>query len=77
MGYAIGLVGRIFTDPVLGFECAPADFCRAVQAARVAKANTFHSEPQWVGYWSFPVKDAMGNTVEITTPQRDAWPPSN
>lgn len=25
--------------------------------------------PQWVGYWSFPVKDPMGNTVEITFPE--------
>jgi hypothetical protein len=37
---------------------------------RVAVANG-------LPHWSFPVKDPMGNTVEITTPQRNAWPPSN
>lgn len=24
--------------------------------------------PQWVGYWSFPVRDPMGNTVELSWP---------
>jgi catechol 2,3-dioxygenase-like lactoylglutathione lyase family enzyme len=28
-----------------------------------------HAErPRWQGYWSFPVQDPMGNTVEITYP---------
>lgn len=35
--------------------------------------------PQWRGYWSFPVKDPMGNTVEVThAPEREpastSWP---
>jgi catechol 2,3-dioxygenase-like lactoylglutathione lyase family enzyme len=73
----LGWEGGSAPMPSWGFECAPADFCRAIESARVAEVEVPHSEPQWVGYWSFPVKDPMGNTVEITTPQRDAWPPSN
>ncbi len=29
---------------------------------------TMLREPQWVGYWSFPVRDPMGNTVELSWP---------
>lgn len=25
-------------------------------------------------YWSFPVRDPMGNTVELSTTDRNAWP---
>lgn len=28
-----------------------------------------HGAPQWVGYWSFPVRDPMGNTVELSWPE--------
>lgn len=36
--------------------------------ARLQKESvkTYHSVPQWVGYWSFPVLDPMNNTIEIT-----------
>ncbi len=61
--------------PSWGFECPPHDFGRAVEAARSAGVETRHTEPVWVRYWSFPVIDPMGNTVEISTADRDAWPP--
>jgi catechol 2,3-dioxygenase-like lactoylglutathione lyase family enzyme len=42
----------------------------AATVIRLAEAQvpTFFDSPQWVGYWSFPVKDPMGNTVELTLP---------
>lgn len=33
-----------------------------------------HEAPQWVGYWSFPVRDPMNNTVEVSGAARSAWP---
>jgi catechol 2,3-dioxygenase-like lactoylglutathione lyase family enzyme len=37
---------------------------------RIAEAGipTYFESPQWLGYWSFPVKDPMGNTVELNLP---------
>jgi catechol 2,3-dioxygenase-like lactoylglutathione lyase family enzyme len=39
----------------------------------------FYEQPQWQGYWSFPVKDPMGNTVEVVLapdeePENTVWP---
>ena len=42
----------------------------AVAALLRSDATCLHHEPQWVGYWSFPVRDPMGNTVELS------WPPT-
>lgn len=38
---------------------------------------TWSSEPVWVGYWSFPVLDPMGNTVEVSAVSRQAWSVAN
>jgi hypothetical protein len=73
----LGWAGGSTPMPSWGVECAPSEFQHAVEAARIAGIDTLHSEPRWVGYWSFPVKDPMGYTVEISTPERDAWPPSD
>ncbi len=35
-----------------------------------AGVTALHEEPTWVGYQSFPVLDPMGNTVELTCPER-------
>ncbi len=51
-------------------ELDEAAFVNAVHAIRLSTSRTLYDKPQWVGYWSFPVKDPMGNTVEIT------WPPT-
>jgi len=40
-------------------------FETAVQRLMAADVEAFYKEPQWQNYWSFPVKDPMGNTVEI------------
>lgn len=34
-----------------------------------------HQVPQWVGYWSFPVTDPMGNTVELSWPTAEPGSP--
>ena len=43
-------------------------FRRAVDALRDAGVEALHAAPEWVGYWSLPVRDPMGNTVEIACP---------
>lgn len=53
-------------------------FRSAVDRLLTSEVRQFHDVPNWVGYWSFPVKDPEGNTVEITfsppSPPKDtAW----
>ena len=45
------------------------DFVDAIGGVRRLGGPILHPEPSWVGYWSFPTKDPMGNTVELTYPQ--------
>lgn len=70
----LGWDGGSTSTPSWGVELAPSEFRRAIETARTRGVEARHPEPLWVGYWSFPVKDPMGYTVEITTPQRDTWP---
>lgn len=44
-------------------------FSAAVDRLREAGVSSYYPVPQWFGYWSFPVKDPAGNTVEITCPE--------
>ncbi|MFW2340865.1 MAG: VOC family protein [Acidimicrobiia bacterium] len=73
----LGWKGGSTPTPSWGIEYSPSGFRRAVEAARTSRVDTHDSEPVWVGYWSFPVRDPMGYTVEISTAERCAWPPSN
>ncbi len=41
---------------------------RAVATLRAADVPRLHDEPVWVEYWSFVVRDPMGNTVELSLP---------
>jgi hypothetical protein len=55
-------------------------FAAAVTRLRKSGATSRHDVPQWVGYWSYPVKDPMGNTVEVTfapaePPPNQTWQP--
>lgn len=50
-------------------ELAEVAFRAAVDRVRAAGVATLHREPVWVGYWSHPVRDPMGNTVEVTWPE--------
>ena len=48
-------------------------FTRVVAALQEATVEAVHTEPAWVGYWSYPVLDPMGTTVEITSTDPVAW----
>lgn len=69
----LGWDGGTTTAPSWGIELDAASFGRAVDAATTAGMPCHRAEPQWVGYWSFPVRDPMGNTVELSTTDRNAW----
>jgi len=69
----LGWEGGAAGVPSWGVELDSAGFVRAVAAASAHGSRTRWPAPHWVGYWSFPVRDPMGNTVEISTPDRHAW----
>jgi catechol 2,3-dioxygenase-like lactoylglutathione lyase family enzyme len=72
----LGWEGGASTAPSWGVEMDRRGFHRAVRAILGAgDVQTRFPEPQWVGYWSFPVRDPMGNTVEVSTPKSDSWSP--
>lgn len=58
------------TDRVRSVSIAlsPARFQSAVARLQAAGVPALRSEPFWVGYWSFVVRDPDGQTVEITDP---------
>lgn len=62
--------------PSLGVEVAAEWFAAIVEALEAAGTPSWRAEPQWVGYWSFPVKDPDGHTVEVSAPGRASWPRS-
>ncbi len=61
-----GWIGGTEARTSWSLECDPADFKRVVSAAKHVGATAFRDRPEWVGYWSFPLLDPMGNTVEVT-----------
>jgi catechol 2,3-dioxygenase-like lactoylglutathione lyase family enzyme len=64
-GWKGGTVPGASWSIVAGDEAAfRAAVARLTEAAVPRRAE----RPRWVGYWSFPVQDPMGNTVEITLP---------
>ena len=69
----LGWQGGTRVTPSFGFEVACDDFAGVVERCREVGVPTYLPDPQWVGYWSLVVKDPSGNTVEISTPQADAW----
>lgn len=46
----------------------PESFANAVARLQVAGVFTLRPEPFWVGYWSYVVRDPMGQTVELSDP---------
>jgi hypothetical protein len=72
---AFGEDGAIFALAYFGVELDPEAFRRAVRSLAAAGVTARFSEPQWVGYWSYPVRDPIGHTVEVSTAARDSWPP--
>ena len=70
----LGWEGGTGSAPSWGFEVDDDRFAGVVAAARAAGVASRWSDPRWVGYWSFPVRDPMGNTVELSATARGAWP---
>lgn len=69
----LGWEGGTGARPSWGVELAADPFVRAVRALVGAGAECRFEEPEWVGYWSFPVRDPGGHTVELSTPEPSAW----
>ncbi len=69
----LGWSGGSSPAPSWGFELDASEFARVVTRLIEQGTVVWQSEPDWVGYWSFPVKDPMDNTVEITSPDEAAW----
>lgn len=67
-GWREGTVAQIGWSVVLTEE----GFDTAVDRLREVGVATYYDEPQWHGYWSFPVKDPMGNTVEVVYAPEEA-----
>jgi len=63
-------------EPSWGFHLEADQFHEAVERTRAGGVKARFEEPRWVGYRSFPVMDPMGNTVEVSATDRDAWPAS-
>jgi catechol 2,3-dioxygenase-like lactoylglutathione lyase family enzyme len=64
-GWAGGTVSGASWSIVADDEAA---FRAAVARLTEAGVPRHAPLPRWEGYWSFPVQDPMGNTVEITLP---------
>lgn len=63
-----GWEGGTSAYPSWSVECNRAALDGAVQRLRASGVLAQHEAPVWVGYWSFPVRDPMGWTVELTCP---------
>lgn len=70
----LGWTGGASASPSFGLEVADEQFANVVGRLRAASTLSWSDEPTWVGYWSFPVADPMGNTMEVSAVGSDAWP---
>lgn len=71
--HQLGWKGGTSAVPSWGVEIADEAFGSVVQRLQAATAPSWSDEPAWVGCWSFPVSDPMGNTVEVSAVGREAW----
>ena len=69
----LGWDGGLGSAPSWGFELAPDEFRAAVDRVADSRVSGWFDAPQWVGYWSFPVRDPMGNTVELSCADEAGW----
>lgn len=69
----LGWEGGTTAETSWGFHLEPEPFRDAVGRLRDCGAAVWQADPAWVGYWSFPVRDPMGNTVEISASDVSAW----
>lgn len=70
LGWRGGTAARISW----GVELSTSSFAGTVRRLRDGGVPLHRDEPDWVGYWSFPVRDPMNNTVEVSTTARAGWP---
>lgn len=61
-----GWPGGVATEPSWSIVVPLEAFIRTVDRLIESDVSCRNDEPDWVGYWSFPVRDPMGTTVEIT-----------
>ena len=47
---------------------SPEWFASTVARMQEAEVDALRPDPFWVGYWSYVVRDPMGQTVELTDP---------
>jgi predicted enzyme related to lactoylglutathione lyase len=77
-----GWAGGTATRPSWSIQLESLEaFRAAVRRIQETGSSTYHERTQWQGYWSFPVKDPMGNTAELTCepvdePASKVWPPA-
>ena len=50
-------------------ECDEEAFKTAYTRLKQEGVTSVHDAPKWVGYWSYPVRDPIGHTVELTCPE--------
>lgn len=62
LGWQGGVLPKVSGS--IAFDCG--EFSEVVERLLVDDAIAFFDEPQWVGYWTFPVLDPMNQTIEIT-----------
>jgi len=75
-GIQPGWSGGMHPSTSWSVECGKDTFSPAVKRLQQAGVMSYYYEPQWFGYWSYPVRDPVGNTVEITCPhgnEVDGW----
>ena len=53
-------------------------YSSAIKKFKAHSVESYYQNPQWLNYWSYPVKDPMGNTVEIVLnldqePENTVW----
>ena len=68
-----GWSGGTEPTPSWSFELGADAFRTAIARARAAGWPAREPAPEWRGYWGWVLLDPMGNTVEITCPDRRAW----
>lgn len=62
-----GWSGGVRATPSWSIQIENLEKFRAIVDGLIrANVPRFSDKPTWQGYWSFPVKDPMGNTVELT-----------
>lgn len=54
------------------------NYSSVIQKLHTNEVESYYQNPKWLNYWSYPVKDPMGNTVEVVLtpdqePEKTVW----